>query len=53
MNLHFIYGTSGFRLHNLQMDYISLRIGLFINIINKRFIPKCWGLMITASHNPE
>lgn len=49
---YYTYGTSGFRYHNTVMRPISLRVGLFMDLLARYAHPQAYGIVISASHNP-
>lgn len=47
----FVYGTSGFRMHNEKLD-IPLFATCLITLLRTIYCDEFIGIMITASHNP-
>ncbi|KAL1951855.1 hypothetical protein VTO73DRAFT_1004 [Trametes versicolor] len=52
-NVHFQYGTAGFRTLGNILDSAMFRVGVLAALRSKRLDGKTIGVMITASHNPE
>ncbi|OCH96093.1 phosphoacetylglucosamine mutase [Obba rivulosa] len=52
-NLHFQYGTAGFRTLGSTMDSVMFRVGVLAGLRSKKLDGKTIGVMVTASHNPE
>ncbi|CDO71629.1 hypothetical protein BN946_scf184911.g99 [Trametes cinnabarina] len=52
-NVHFQYGTAGFRTLGNLLDSVMFRVGILAALRSKRLDGKTIGVMITASHNPE
>ncbi|KAI0801185.1 phosphoacetylglucosamine mutase [Fomes fomentarius] len=52
-NVHFQYGTAGFRTLGNALDPVMFRVGILASLRSKRLDGKTIGVMVTASHNPE
>ncbi|KAI0778263.1 phosphoacetylglucosamine mutase [Trametes elegans] len=52
-NIHFQYGTAGFRTLGNSLDPVMFRVGILAALRSKRLDGKTIGVMVTASHNPE
>ncbi|GAA5953648.1 hypothetical protein JCM8115_004114 [Rhodotorula mucilaginosa] len=52
-NLHYTYGTAGFRQQADILDSVMFRVGLLAVLRSKNLKGKAIGVMVTASHNPE
>ncbi|KAF8905536.1 phosphoacetylglucosamine mutase [Gymnopilus junonius] len=52
-DLHFQYGTAGFRTLGSTLDSVVFRVGLLAGLRSKKLDGKTIGVMVTASHNPE
>ncbi|KAI0669819.1 phosphoacetylglucosamine mutase [Trametes maxima] len=52
-NVHFQYGTAGFRTLGNLLDSVVFRVGILAALRSKRLDGKTIGVMVTASHNPE
>jgi len=52
-DLHFQYGTAGFRTLGNTLDSVIFRVGILAGLRSKRLDGKTIGVMVTASHNPE
>ncbi|KAI0932117.1 hypothetical protein AcW1_000671 [Taiwanofungus camphoratus] len=52
-NVHFQYGTAGFRTLGSILDSVMFRVGVLAGLRSKRMDGKTIGVMVTASHNPE
>lgn len=53
LELHFQYGTAGFRTLGNTLDSVLFRVGILAGLRSKRLDGKTIGVMVTASHNPE
>lgn len=53
LELHFQYGTAGFRTLGNTLDSVLFRVGILAALRSKRLDGKTIGVMVTASHNPE
>ncbi|PPR05709.1 hypothetical protein CVT26_008950 [Gymnopilus dilepis] len=51
--LHFQYGTAGFRTLGSTLDSVVFRVGLLAGLRSKKLDGRTIGVMVTASHNPE
>ncbi|CCL99031.1 uncharacterized protein FIBRA_01040 [Fibroporia radiculosa] len=52
-NIHFQYGTAGFRTLGSILDSVMFRVGILAALRSKKLDGKTIGVMVTASHNPE
>lgn len=52
-DLHFQYGTAGFRTLGNTLDSVIFRVAILAGLRSKRLDGKTIGVMVTASHNPE
>ncbi|KAH9898322.1 phosphoacetylglucosamine mutase [Cubamyces lactineus] len=52
-NVHYQYGTAGFRTLGNILDSVMFRVGILAALRSKRLDGKTIGVMVTASHNPE
>ncbi|OSD03143.1 phosphoacetylglucosamine mutase [Trametes coccinea BRFM310] len=52
-NVHYQYGTAGFRTLGNLLDSVMFRVGILAALRSKRLDGKTIGVMVTASHNPE
>ncbi|KWU45019.1 Phosphoacetylglucosamine mutase [Rhodotorula sp. JG-1b] len=52
-NVHYTYGTAGFRQQADILDSVMFRVGLLAVLRSKNLKGKAIGVMVTASHNPE
>ncbi|KDR84940.1 hypothetical protein GALMADRAFT_233416 [Galerina marginata CBS 339.88] len=52
-DLHFQYGTAGFRTLGITLDSVIFRVGILAGLRSKKLDGKTIGVMVTASHNPE
>jgi len=53
IDVKYHYGTSGFRFDHKIIEDIAVRVGIGIAVISHENNDKIYGIMITASHNPE
>ncbi|KAJ7706228.1 phosphoacetylglucosamine mutase [Mycena rosella] len=51
--IHFQYGTAGFRTIASVLDSVLFRVGVLAGLRSKKLDGKTIGVMVTASHNPE
>ncbi|KAH9486980.1 Phosphoacetylglucosamine mutase [Psilocybe cubensis] len=51
--LHFQYGTAGFRTLGNTLDSVIFRVGILAGLRSKKMDGRTIGVMVTASHNPE
>ncbi|KAJ6621696.1 phosphoacetylglucosamine mutase [Mycena sp. CBHHK59/15] len=51
--IHFQYGTAGFRTLASVLDSVLFRVGVLAGLRSKKLDGKTIGVMVTASHNPE
>ncbi|PPQ82054.1 hypothetical protein CVT25_014595 [Psilocybe cyanescens] len=51
--LHFQYGTAGFRTLGNTLDSVIFRVGILAGLRSKKLDGRTIGVMVTASHNPE
>ncbi|CAG0889483.1 unnamed protein product, partial [Darwinula stevensoni] len=49
----YLYGTAGFRMSALDLDFIMYRMGLLAVLRSRKLDGATVGVMVTASHNPE
>ncbi|KIY50454.1 Phosphoacetylglucosamine mutase [Fistulina hepatica ATCC 64428] len=52
-NIHFQYGTAGFRTLGTNLDSVLFRAGVLASLRSRVFDGQTIGVMVTASHNPE
>ncbi|KAF5374876.1 hypothetical protein D9758_000328 [Tetrapyrgos nigripes] len=52
-DIHFQYGTAGFRTLGGVLDSVLFRVGILAALRSKRLDGRTIGVMVTASHNPE
>ncbi|KZT30572.1 phosphoacetylglucosamine mutase [Neolentinus lepideus HHB14362 ss-1] len=53
VDVHFQYGTAGFRTLGALLDSVLFRVGILAGLRSKKLDGKVIGVMVTASHNPE
>ncbi|TFK57090.1 phosphoacetylglucosamine mutase [Heliocybe sulcata] len=53
VDVHFQYGTAGFRTLGSILDSVLFRVGILAGLRSKKLDGKVIGVMVTASHNPE
>ncbi|KAF7320393.1 Phosphoacetylglucosamine mutase [Mycena kentingensis (nom. inval.)] len=51
--VHYTYGTAGFRTVATVLDSVLFRVGVLAALRSKKLDGKTIGVMVTASHNPE
>ncbi|EEB91607.1 hypothetical protein MPER_10009 [Moniliophthora perniciosa FA553] len=52
-DIHFQYGTAGFRTLGSVLDSVLFRMGVIAGLRSKKLDGRTIGVMVTASHNPE
>ncbi|KAJ7596988.1 phosphoacetylglucosamine mutase [Mycena floridula] len=52
-DIHFQYGTAGFRTLGSTLDSVLFRVGIIAALRSKKMDGMTIGVMVTASHNPE
>ncbi|ESK97929.1 phosphoacetylglucosamine mutase [Moniliophthora roreri MCA 2997] len=52
-DIHFQYGTAGFRTLGSVLDSVLFRVGVIAGLRSKKLDGRAIGVMVTASHNPE